>query len=578
MSQPEYPDQDYYPSAKLRLIIRFEEFGNKAPDAAGATAIKKPPIKFAGIKDAAAPLTVQADPGAPAGVKRKLIAPPASNNALPASANSSQDSLTHVLGGIIPKEASWSQNGPRTADTLNLKIKYIDCPVDPRTIRSCAVEFYFGTVTAEEFALGVTGGTRGGAGGPEEPLNIVPDTYLDDEGNQRTNLRFQGWVDAWDVEWDDEGEPMITFECRDNTSLLIEQQEPPKLVMDGKLPLDQAVAGYLANFPQLAGISVEYRPNGADAPKVNEALAKTAFRPNMGPHSAKGGGAGGGEKNSVWDYLTDVCRSVGHMIVVEGTTVVVQRVRTFTGTEFAGRVDDPFQGRDLPSGHATYRRFIYGRNVKSMKVGRKFVHAATNIEVRCYSGRRKKVLVARFPTDKDIKSKAVFHPQPGDGKEQKWFVVNVSGVEDEATLRVIAQSQYEQMGRRELSMEVKTKNMASFGAGNTNPDILDMKAGDSFEVLVNRSTDEVNSLTAIEDQLLLQSAAAKYMTDLGFADDFAQAYAKAYADSGFQTAFRLRQMTITWNADEGVEIHLVGANYIEVRLDAQLPQGESQSK
>ncbi len=170
----------------------------------------------------------------------------------------------------------------------------------------------------------------------------------------------------------------------------------------------------------------------------------------------------------------------------------------------------------------------------------------------------------------------MFHPQPGDGKEQKWFVVNVSGVEDEATLRLIAQSQYEQMGRRELSMEVKTKNLASFGAGNTNPDVLDMKAGDSFEVLVNRSQDEVSTLTSIEDQLLLQQAATQYMTGLGFADDFAQAYAKAYADSGFQTAFRLRQMTITWNIDEGVEIHLVGANYIEVRMDAQLPSGEAQ--
>jgi hypothetical protein len=574
--QREAPDQDYFPSARLTLSIRFEEFASPKPAADAKKVFAKPPIKMTGIRDTTATLVVQDDPAAPAGTLRKLVAPPGGAGKPAQDATSSADQFTFDLGGIIPKNMTIGLNGARKASLLTATMRYLDCPIDPRTIRSCAVSAYLGTLTQDEVEKGQAGATRGST---TLPLNIVPDTYLDEAGNQRTNLRFQGWVDEWEMAWDDSGEPTIKIECRDNTTLLDAQQHPPKLFVDMSRPIHEAVAGYLANFPQMAGISVEYRPSSATPPTLKDALAKTAFRPNLGP-PAKGGGTsgGGGQKTSVLDYLTDICGAIGHLLRVEGTVVIVQEVRSLVGGEFPPRPADPYRPRDLPSGKTSVRRMIYGRNISEMKCRRKYAKGTpTNIEVRCYNPTKKTVLVARFPDAKDASNKPVQGAQPGDGKEQKWSVHYVSGIESVDTLKAIARGYYELMGRGEIEMELKTKNLASFGGGNLDPDILDMAAGDSFEVLVNRETDEeLASASAIETLIMSQGQASTFMGALGYDADFTAAYVKSFTNVAFPTVFKLRHLGLSWDCDEGVSLMMQGVNYVEVRLD-QGPDPGAQS-
>lgn len=565
MGANEFEPQDYFPACRITLSVRFDEFSDPKPTADAKLKFKKPPIKMTGKNDSTASLVVADDPNAPSGTLRKLITYPSGPGKAPADAVASADKYTFDLGGITPKNLTLGLNGARKASVLSVTIRYIDCPIDPRTIRSCAVSCYLGTLTQEAFEAMVTGA-------PGEQANLLPSTYVDDEGRQRTNLRFQGWVDEWEMAWDDEGQPLIKLECRDNTTLLDAQQHPPKMVLDMTLPLHEAVANYLKHFDQFAGLTVEYRPGSATPPKVKDALAKTAFRPNLGPPASKGGGGGG--KTSALDYITDVCGAVGHIIYVEGTTLVIRQVRSLTGSEFAGRPDDPYQGRSLPSGDAKFRRFIYGRNIKSMSCKRKFARAApTNVEVRSYNPARKGVLVARFPTKN---SPPIQHPQPGDGKEQKWAVHYVAGITDQATLDKIAQGYYESVGRGEIEVDVKTKNLAAFGGGNLDPDILDMLAGDTFEVLVNRDEDELNSMTKIETLLAAQGRVQEFMKAIGYSGPFVDAYAKAFTHTAFPTLFRLRHLGIAWDSDEGVQLTLQGINYVEVEIrnDQKLPDDE----
>jgi hypothetical protein len=566
----EYPPQDYYPSAKVRLIVRFDEFGQ-------TTRLKPAPPKITknlnGVKDDRTPLVVSTDSDAPAGVKRLLLSA-ANGPGVGAGTDQtkSSDGLTHELGGIIPRSAQWAQNGIRTADTLKCEIKYVDCPIDPRTVRSCAIEYILGCVRAEEYADGIAGKSRPVAkGSPQvESMSLVPDTWTDDNGVQRTNVRFQGWVDKWTIDWGDSGEPVIQLECRDNTSLVIGVEAPPKLVVSAKKPIDEAFATYLSHFPAFQGLSIEYRPSGDAVPVLQDVLSKTAFRPQLGPSPAQGAGS---DKHSVWDYLTDLAGSIGHTLRIEGTTIIIQRARSLMSNAATFRQDDPFRGRTLPSGaQFNYRRFIYGRNVLKMQTSRNFAKSVpTNIEVRSYSTAQKTVLVGRFPLPPDRQAYAI----PGDaGTDQKWLVVRVAGIEDPKTLRVVAQNIYESIGRNELNVEITTRNLASFGGGNTDPDILDAKPGDSVELLVTRDDDEVNTLTRIENALIAQQRNADFMQQLGFSPEFSSAYSKAYTDAGFQTVFRVKTMNTTWELTQGVTITINGVNYLEVRADKSLASDE----
>lgn len=553
---------DFIPSWKVRLILRLEEFDT------GVLKGKVPPKPsriLKGLKDDASPLEIVADPEQPG---RFVIQPkntPAAPNVL--APDTSSDGLTHVVNGVIPKTFEWAQNGFRTADELKIRIRWADMPIDPRAIRSCAVEFYLGTVTPTEFAQGVRGITRGDlfghtVAGAGEPLNVVADTYLDEYGQRRSNLRFTGWVVKWKMTWDDKGEPGIDLECQDNTLILLNQLAPAQLVIGTKDPIDKAIATYLSNFPQFSGLTVEYRgPEGVAAPTLDGILNGVAFPPELGPSPSKGGGS---DDLVVWDYLTDVCGAIGHVIRIEQNAIIIQRPSTVLAGVAAARTDDPYRTRSLPSGSYASRAFVFGRNILGLEVSRDFAKdEVKNIEVRCYSPRRKKVLVARYPT----KDARIATSTPGDQKaENKWAIVRITGVEDEKILQQIAEDVYNGRNRNEIEVVMKTKALASFGGDNADPDLLDMKPGDAVEILIDRANQ--STLANVEDKM---TATSQLLIDLGYPEDFAKAYARVYQNAGFQRLYRVKEMRTQGDIDEGVSIEVRGGNFVQARAELATP-------
>ncbi len=565
------PKQSYYPRCTLRLILRFDEFA--ASNNASSPLRKALPLKTTknldGVAVQRSPLVAQLDPTAPPGVTRYVLVSPGVAPGGPQDQTASLDGNTWDVT-VIPKSASWHQNGVKEAQELDAVIKYIDCPIDPRICRAVAVELYLGCVDEDSFVAqnDHTAATN---------ATIIPTGFVGPLGETRTNLRFQGWVNDWAVDFG-EGEPTITLKCQDNSQMLHNQEQPPRLCLDMKKPIDQAIADYLANFVQFAGLSVEYRPPGDTPPTLNTVLSGTAYRPNLGPPMSKGGGGGGGtSKQSVWDYLTDITGSISHNIRMDGTSIIVQKVRSLMAADAgssAARPDDPFEGRTVQGVSFQYRRFLYGRNIQNMKIGRNYTKKqVANIEVRSYVTERKLCLVGRFPTPQARQLYAL----PGNVTDQKWTVVKVAGITDQNMLNAIAQDYYESMGRQEMSVNIKTKNLASFGGDNTDPDILDMKVGDTFELLVNRDLDNVNDLTRIETALTAAGQNAALMTALGFSAGFANAYAQAYTNANFLTLYKLKGMKVDWSCDDGVTLDIDGINYIEIRANQSLPQGQETS-
>jgi hypothetical protein len=556
------PIQTYYPSARVRFVVRFEDWGK---DDVPPAPVLPPHLRKGKTATPGALTVVEQSDGS-----FLLQAPGTDANRLgaPQEQRSSSDGRTHVIDGIIPRTASLKRNGIRTADTLSLEMLYRDFPFDPRAVRACAVEFFMGCVTPEDYQRGIDGEVRSDAtpaGGL--PYHVVPDEFIDPYGRLRSNLRFQGWVDEWNDDWPEET-PTVRFECVDNTQLLLKQEAGPKLAVDPAVPLDKAIATYLANYPQFAGLSVVYQPRVTrdKVPVMKQALLATKFRPELGPTPSTGGAG----KLMVWDYLTDVCASIGHSIRVVGTRVVIQTPRSLYDTRLPARTDDPYVGRRLPSGRVlSSRLYLYGKNVRSMSTRRRFgTYQPQNLEVRCYQTDRKTTLVARWPEKGD----RLVHPVPGNATEQKWHVIRVEGIKDAKTLKLVAQSYYESLGRRELELTVDTPNLASFGGGNLDPDALDLEPGDPVSVEVARSVGLQTLQSTPEEQgEKLATNAAEYLRSLGFSQELASSYQTAVDGIGMQSTFRAKQVSLDWDVSDdsegsvGVQVEL--CNYVEARVD-----------
>jgi hypothetical protein len=526
-------DQTYRPLAKVRLTFRFDEFG----DDLSAIPPDKPATMRKGQKDPGRVLDYELDPDA---VGTRYVLKGRGETQIQTV---SADDRTHTIEGIIPARASLEVNSIREADTLELELPYLDFPFDPRTIRSCAVEYFLGTIGAHEWGEAMRQG-------------VAPD--LPDESDYGSNRRFIGWVDDDNTVWED-APGMVTLSCRDNTSLFIDQPAPPQIKVDPKIPIDEAVVQYLACFPQFEGIAVEYRHFDEEPPLLADIVQKQAQRNK---------GIGPDKEGSVWDFLTDVVGMVGCVVFVEGSTVVIQKPRTLYA-DGQQRDNDPFQGRTHEGLEMKTRTFIYGRNLESFGVERRFnANAPKNVEVRCYLPERKKTLVVRFP---GVTTKAM----PGESADKGLIVWRVQGINSKDALQVIAQSVYEEISRQEISVNLKTYNLASFGGDNTEPDVLWLQSGDPVEVLFAKGDQldvaQIPSTQAqLENALLSETSTADYLERLGYGPELARAYARAYSAAGYQTIYRVQKVAIDWSDDEGVSIAIDAINYVEVRYDKVL--------
>ncbi len=556
--------ESYYPSARVRLIVRFEDWG--APSAGGEAPALPPQLRRGSGKAAGAALrAAQNVDGA-----WVLLAPGDEPDQVgsPQQQQRSVDDLTHVVEGIIPQSATLKLQGIRTASQLSLALPFAAMPFDPRVVRAVGIQFFLGTVSAEDHARGIAGEMRSDATPSGAlPYHVIPDDWTDGDGVLRSNLRFEGWVDNWEDLWDATESPSCNLECTDNTRLLIEQEAPPRLTVDPKTRVDQAVAEYLSNFPQFRGLSVQYLPSisVSEIPKLGDAFGRSAFHPKIGPSPA----GGGDSKLKVWDYLTDVCGAIGHNIRMVGTRIIIQRPRTMWDRTLARRADDPWQGRKLEDGTtAANRVWVYGRNVSQMSVKRQYSTVAPkNVEVRSYDPARKFAIVARYPEKKD-RIKAVL---PGAGSDEMYLVKEIHGIRDAKTARVVAQSIYEAQSRAEILVRIVTASLASLGGGNSDPDALDMIPGDAVEIEILRGpSDRGGSDTVEAISAAMRERPADFLRSLGYGDALSAAYAKCVAKIGYPTTFRIRSLMTSWDVEAGVSLDIEAMNYIEARADVDL--------
>lgn len=465
---------------------------------------------------------------------------------------------------FVPVSIAIERNALRTADTATITLDYKDVPTDARLIRGSAVEIVVGLVDPLDFENGVLRNQHRDSGALM--------SYI--ESGARNATRFVGVVDTWKTEYDESGGDVVTIECRDFSALLIDTPLATGTSIDLTQPIDEGIRSFLNNYPTVVGIKVFYgRPgdDGAGAP-VPSTAAPQSTRPRRGRGARQR--RSGDQNTSLWDHITDTCMRVGLIPVFYDYDLRILDPRTF------------YSNRDIA------KRMVYGENLRHFEVSRKLggVRVPT-IEVRCYDPDLCRTRWARYPVADGAtadQSAGVFGqndpPQrpsrPNEVSVSGWTpderiqTYVVKGVTSLDVLRRIARSLFEQIGRQEIEGNIQTDQVQSTGpAGPTDQaDLLHLTSGDAIEILIagqRTAPASTAGLSTSELAAMERQRRTDYLVSIGWRREVAERFS-AFADAtSFQTIFRIQDVRIEMDAEEGLTFSVDFVNFITVREEAQ---------
>lgn len=516
----------------------------------------------------------------------------------------------------IPTQLSFEKPGFRQAGKFSATVPFRDLPIDPRTVRAAAVEIHLGAVSDENFAAGMK---QGRLNAEFAGRQSVLQTRTADGGINGNTLRMLAIVDDWWVENDDKGS-RVELSGRDLRGVLLDTPVNPGGTSSEQflesLDLGQdvgtVVRQILAYNPFFSDFRVVLNPE--DWP---DGRVPNPGGPDVMPRHAKG--ARGKKKQgrhppgmdtkqlNFWDIIVQVCYLVGAIPYFVGSEIVIRPAASLYD-KLRGPVDPvrnptPFAGGQLRSVDAIAhmpispelrtRRLVYGRDTTSLKLGRKYGGWRRPKVVRCVSLDLSsgglgldKVIVGLWPPDADARAKRTRVAPSGQVVMEEAVTVRApAGITDVGRCQEIARAVYEELGRGEMGGEVVTRNLASFGGDNSDPDLLRLEPGDGVEILhdtraVNSGAPLVSTYTdwsrnSFEDQV-------EEITNRIGDEDLARvivATARGQV-AELQRFFRVQNVKFHCDAQSGVKISFDFQNYVVARAqvsNARTQQGEAVS-
>ncbi len=580
--------QIYRPSMAVTLRLRFDE----------AYTVDESPEPLSPSEAARGTFVVQ----------KPSIAPLMS--AAGADGNKGGQDRLSVIMQRVPTSASVELPAYVQAGTFSLTFPWRDLPIDPRVVRSCVVEIYLGSVSQEDFAVGMvqveSDGTRRSIVRPE-----------------RKNLLMVGLVDNWTTNFSG-GASSVTIDGRDPRGTLLDLKPDARVFSDLRLdrPIDDVVKQIVEKYP-IIGAKLEVKVNKDDwfdtvtdldtdtlepfsfttAKPVPSPATKdkvTAVRVSVGGEGGQGAGQvrstppGGSNQLSMWDLITRYCALVGAVPYFHGQELWIRPYRSIfdqTNSGMDPRVPTPFANgkpRSTPIGDPpretqfSVRRLVYGRDLDELTFTRKQGGVkARVVEVVSINtdakDHKQRLIVARWP-DKKVRPKSAKTSIAASGAASAEEVIRISypGIKNKATLLRIAQGIYQAVGRGEMGGTFTTKSLASFGGDQSDPDMLTLRPGSGLELLVDTRGLQSNSPLTNEFtesyRRSFQDQVNEVATRLGGtqgAKDLARVVVAAARGRipELQPFFRLATARYAWSASSGLTISGDFQNYIEVRGD-----------
>lgn len=440
----------------------------------------------------------------------------------------------------VPKKCNIQLQGHTQAATYKLIFDYRELPIDPRTIIAATAEVYIGTVSASDFADGMNREVAPGV------RKSILKTRNQDGTHNDEFLVLLGPVDDWSVKHN-EGASEVHLEGRDLRGLFLDSplvsefdtaqnrnqpspttprpgHETPtpnrrrrshildRLVTD--VPINKVVEQLIYQHDTIRRLPQNLRPRVIVRPE--EWLNGVVPSPGAGSHvprhrrgaNGQGGGGGGAAANmNFWDAITRYCYLVGAIPTFQGRNLIIRP--GYALFDRLRNIETPFRPNESRSDGISKwntRRLVWGRDIESMELGRKYAGHNKPKTVRCISvdpsagtGRRgrEQLLEASWPprTVREARREGAKDPRNAVGGEESQEIMNipVHGVRDIQQLTDIARSFYEQLGRLEMKGSISTSQLTSFGGTNADPDLLRLRVGDPVELLVDASRMDAQS-------------------------------------------------------------------------------------
>lgn len=538
---------------------------------------------------------------------------------------------TSFIYNRIPRKASVELPGYRQAGQFTVDIDYKDMPIDPRTVRSGAVEIHLGTVSPDDFAAGVT------SINPDGSRSSVLNPWSGSEKNllQKINsetLLMVGMIDEWHVETTERGS-ICTLKGRDLRGLLIDTPvsiDPKNMEaffsgLATDEPINKVVESILFMHPAFRDVQVIV--NEAEWPNGEVPAPWTAA---LTPRHRKGARTKGNSKKakpkrqtpngeltkiSMWDLIVRLCYLVGAIPYFRGADLLIRPAHSIYDQANAGTALNPTpfrggqprkvdaQGNNSPiNPPLTFRRLAYGRDINTLSFDRKFAgyERPHVVRVVCVDGSSAlrgadRLLQAVWPPGAvDVangKTVAKFttreHPG-GKVAEQEVLNIPVAGITDVSRLQEIARGVFEEIGRGEMGGSCSTPNCSSFGGDNSDPDLLRLRPGDGVEFVNDtRELTQVSPLVSTVTEFYrnsfettVQEVASRLtggFTSSQGRDNLARVIVATARGSvqQVQRFFRVANVKFDWS-EKGVKTDFDFQNYIVVRdqFTAEGQQGQ----
>jgi len=436
---------------------------------------------------------------------------------------------------VNPRQLTVNINDYTEADKFSCEIDYKNFPFDPRSLRS----------------IGVT-------------IHVQDMGSLFDRDGNRTRLEpsqdeilFLGFVDEETIRFDDSSRT-VKFSGRDFTSLLVDQpyftQSQKGFEQEGRAkgplllrrPVDLIISDLLSELPQTQDIEVVNR-TGEDLP----VLAKDAK-----DHEKTSGQRNTKKKESYWDAIQSLARSVGLIAYIELDKLIITKPRALYDATQA-------------------KQFIFGKNLKKLSYKRKVGRVQEfNVAVRAFDFDNKQMILVKIPEQASdafarrigvLQQEVKLTKLDTRGKEVEaepapylsFLVPNVKSFEQ---LQAIGESVFEELGRQQLEGEMETKDMiVSFGT-EQNPvefDVTKLRIGTPLRIEIDDERD-LKKIRRLESN----EARTNYLIQRGYRNDVARALAVALGR--FNPIFYTKAVEFQFDSENGFSTRVDFLNFIEI--------------
>ena len=494
----------------------------------------------------------------------------------------------------VPVKAHVDLNGYRQAGTFALSLDWRDIPLDPRTIRAALVELHYGTVSAEDFAAGMRGENYEGV----SPAIL---NTRDDAGHRRLDtLAILGLVDDISVVHGETGSE-VTFKGRDFRGILLDTPISPPMLTALILtnPIDDVVRQIILHHPAgermtVSIVEAEW-PDGV-VPSPGSSSPAATPRHRRGARGRRTGGRAavrGGTQMNFWDAIVHMCNLVGAIPYYRGEDLVIRPAHAIFDQQRASydsRIRTPFnpdQPRHVDGREFVVRRMLYGRGIQSLTFNRKLAGHNKPHAIRCIGGvhagvRQEGWWPDRIATPENPETPAhSSHQQqqlttnvaPG-GQQAHTEVLNYSypAIIEENQLRAIARSIYTEIGRQEIGGSCETKDLASFGGDNQDPDLVRLRPGDAMEFYTDtRSRQSGAPLTGtiVDFSRNAFETVVAELTSRIHDENLARVIVATARNqvAELQNFFRVSAVSLDWAKASGIGVKFDFQNYVVTRFD-----------